>query len=127
VTRDQLTDEADLDALRSLISLAFDIVKRADTAVKTTLRKDEMFTEACWRIFNLTLEECSTKSRMMLKTLVKRFVILDKARDGCFVGYAEFLSAFKNRAMTEWRKGVRELREKGEIDQVPDHQSPRVS
>jgi hypothetical protein len=124
VTRNQLTDEADLDALRSLISLAFDIVKRADTAVKTTLRKDEMFTEACWRIFNLTLEKCSTKSRMMLKTLVKRFVILDKARDGCFVGYAEFLSAFKNRAMTEWRKGVRELREKGEIDQASDHQSP---
>lgn len=125
--RDPLTDEADLDALRSLFSLAFDIVKRADTAVKATLRKDELFTKACWRIFNSTLERCSTRSRMMLKLLVKRFVILDEARDGCFVGYAEFLSAFKNRVMTEWRKGVHELREKGEIDQVPDHQSPRAS
>jgi hypothetical protein len=124
VTRDPLTDEADLDALRSLISLAYDIVMVADKAVKATLRKDEMFTKTCWRIFNSTIEKCSKRNRMMLKILVKRFVILDKARDGCFVGYADFLAAFKKRAISESREGVRELREKGEIDQASDHQSP---
>jgi len=78
-----------------LCNAAIDVARLADPSVKASLKKDKLFVQACWRAYSTILENLSQKGWMLLRILCERFVLLDKIRDGRFVGFADFLSAFK--------------------------------
>lgn len=87
-----MTDGNKLDTLEILCDSATELVKNADATIKGHLRNDQVFTETCWRIYD-TLDERSKLNLLHPIELRKAHEKLDKVRDGCFVGFADFLEA----------------------------------
>jgi len=98
---------AKLAALESMCRTAYNFVQDADTTVMASLRKDKIFTRALWQVYNRTFEHFPTKSRLSLGGLVQDFIMLDRARNGCFIGFADFLTAYQERVIAEWAEGRR--------------------
>ena len=94
-----------VNALKSLCRCAYQLVQDADTTVIARLRKDKKFTKALWQVYNNTFEHFPPIGRLSLGGLVQEFVVLDRARDDCFIGFADFLTSFQERVIAEWAEG----------------------
>ena len=92
--------------------MAIELVSTADTTTKDRLRKDKVFTQTCWRIYN-TLDARLKLSLLRPKELSEAFDKLDQVRDGCFVGYEKFLSAFKANSVPKRKEDERGLHDEG--------------
>jgi hypothetical protein len=102
VARHPTTDTAKLDTLKSLCKIAIHTVLTADSlTVKPSLKTDQVFVNACWRVSN-SIENYSQINLLQSEELSKLLARLNQVRDGCFVGFADFLSVLGQRFVPPW-------------------------
>ncbi|KAG9561956.1 hypothetical protein KCU71_g3266, partial [Aureobasidium melanogenum] len=118
-----MSDATKLDALRTLCNVAIEFAKNADISIKAHLRKDQIFTETCWRLYD-TLDERSKTSLLQTRELSEAVEKLEQVRDGCFVGFAEFLDVFRKNFIPVWKERVRGLGDEDEEDDAGEDSLP---
>ncbi|KAG9525265.1 hypothetical protein KCV07_g1366, partial [Aureobasidium melanogenum] len=118
-----MSDATKLGALRTLCNAAIELVTKADTTIKAHLRHDKVFTETCWRLYD-TLNEPSKTSMLQTRELSEAVEKLERVRDGCFVGFAEFLDVFRKNSIPVWKERVRGLGDEDEEDDADEDSLP---
>ncbi|KAG9533609.1 hypothetical protein KCU93_g251, partial [Aureobasidium melanogenum] len=118
-----MSDATKLDALRTLCNAAIEFAKNADISIKSHLRNDKVFTETCWRLYD-TLDERSKTSLLQTRELSEAVEKLERVRDGCFVGFAEFLDVFRKNSIPVWKERVRGLGGEDEEDDADEGSLP---
>ncbi|KAH0154595.1 hypothetical protein KCU67_g8989, partial [Aureobasidium melanogenum] len=118
-----MSDATKLGALRTLCNAAIEFVRHADTSVRSHLRRDQIFTETCWRLYD-TLDERSKTSLLQTRELSEAVEKVERVRDGCFVGFAEFLDVFRKNSIPVWRERVRGLGDEDEEDDADEKSLP---
>ena len=89
-----MTDADKVATLRLLCTLATRMTMWADQTAKMELRKDTIFTETCWHVYKAIFEDLTGRGRTLLRLTFHEFNLLDQIRDGCFVGFFDFLLAY---------------------------------
>jgi hypothetical protein len=118
-----MSDATKLDALRTLCNVAIEFAKNADISIKAHLRRDQIFTETCWRLYD-TLDKRSKTSLLQTRELSEAVEKLERVRDGCFVGFAEFLDVFRKNSIPVWKERVRGLGGEDEEDDADEGSLP---